>query len=130
MHNSYEERLKHKADFRVKYNFFTKEEGGREMLPYQGIRSDFWFQNENHKSNEIYIIWPENENGDLILGNDISVKKEETARMWIMIPERRIYLKDKIGVGAKGYFKEGNRSTAECEVIEIIGLNENPTHSK
>ena len=132
MHKPYEEKLVHKADFRVKYKFYSPEEGGRLTMPHQGYRSDFWYSNENHKPNEIFMIWPEfeDENGDPILENDISVKGEGTARMWILIPERRNYHKGKIKVGIKGYFKEGNISTAECEVIEVVGLNENPTQSK
>jgi hypothetical protein len=43
MHTPYEKALGHKCDFRVKYRFFTTEEGGRLSLPYQGIRSDFWY---------------------------------------------------------------------------------------
>ena len=131
MHHSYEERLGHKADFRVKYKFYTEQEGGRKTLPYQGIRSDFSYPNENNKPNETFMIWPEfeDENGALILENDISVKREGTARMWIIIPEKRDYHKKKIKVGLMGYFKEGI-NTAECEVIEIVGLNENPTQSK
>jgi hypothetical protein len=131
MHKSYEEKLAHKADFRVKYKFYTSEEGGRQIMPHQGYRSDFWYPNENHKPNEIFMIFPEfeDENG-FILVNDMGVKREGTARMWIVIPERRNYHKEKIKLGIKGYFKEGNISVAECEVIEIVGLNENPSQSK
>jgi hypothetical protein len=44
MHQPYEEKLKHKADFRVKYCFYTEQEGGRKSLPYQGYRSDFGYE--------------------------------------------------------------------------------------
>ena len=37
----YEQRLGHPEDFKVKYRFYTKEQGGRASLPLQGIRSDF-----------------------------------------------------------------------------------------
>jgi len=132
MHKSYEEKLGHRADFRVKYKFYTEQEGGRKTLPYQGIRSDFWYPNENHKPNEMFMIWPEFEdkNGNLVLDNDRKLAKEGNAKMWIIIPERRDYHKGKIKIGTKGYFREGNVNTAECEVIEIVGLNENPTKSK
>jgi hypothetical protein len=36
MHTPYEDILKHPADFRVKFRFYTKEEGGRPMA--NGIR--------------------------------------------------------------------------------------------
>ena len=129
MHQSYEKKLKHRADFRVKYKFYANENGGREKLPHQGIRSDFWYPHIEHKPNNIFMIWPEfeDESGNLILENDKSVNEQGTARMWIIVPERRPFHRTKIQVGTKGFFKEGGRSTAECEVIEILGLNENPT---
>jgi hypothetical protein len=126
MHTPYEERFKHKADFRVKYRFYKPEECGRKILPYQGIRSDFWYEHKDSEVNKIYMIWPEfeDENGNLILENDSPVRESGTARMWILVPEHRKYHKEHLKVGATGYFKEGIKSTAICEVIEIIGLNE------
>lgn len=131
MHNSYEEKLKHKADFRVKYRFYTVAEGGRKALPFQGIRSDFWYPNESNEPGKIFMIWPEfeDENGNLILDNNRSINSIGTARMWVIVPEQRNFHKRKLEVGTRGYFKEGNKSTAECEVVEILGLNENPTQS-
>jgi hypothetical protein len=59
MHQPYEKRLGHPADFRVEYTFYSKEEGGREKLPSQGIRSDFWYDHDCHKVNGLFMIWPE-----------------------------------------------------------------------
>lgn len=131
MHGSYENKLGHKADFRVKYKFYTEAEGGRNLLPYQGIRSDFWYEHKDHEGGWLFMIWPEfeNENGRLILDNSQSVPKEGTARMWIIAAEKRPYHKEKIQVGTIGYFREGGRTTAICEVIEIVGLFENPTNN-
>ena len=133
MHNSYEERLKHQPDFRVKYRFYSKEEGGRQTItPYQGYRSDFWYAHPDNKPNEIFMIWPEFENASnqIILEDNKSVAEQGTARMWIIVSERRPYHYNKIKVGLKGYFMEGTNKVAECEVIEILGLKTNPTFSK
>jgi hypothetical protein len=46
--------------------------------------------------------------------------------MWIVIPKMRQFHRDKIKVGLKGFFMEGSRRVAECEVIEILGLLTNP----
>lgn len=129
MHKSYSERLKHPADFRVKYRFYSEEEGGRRSTPFQGYRSDFWYPYENHVPNSQYMIWPEfeDEAGKVINENDKSVSSNGTARMWIVMPKMREYHRDKIIVGIKGYFMEGPKRVADCEVIEIIGLNVNPT---
>jgi hypothetical protein len=128
MHKPYEERLRHPADFRIKHRFFTKNEGGRNYLPYQGIRSDFWYEGLENESG-IYMIWPEfeNANGEVILEDNIAVPESGTARMWIIASGYRLFHQARIKVGAKGFFKEGMRSTAECEVIEILGLLTNPT---
>lgn len=124
----YERTLNHKADFRVHYRFYLENEGGRKMLPFQGYRSDFWYEHPTHlNTNQIFMIWPEFENlhQEVILESNSSVPLSGTARMWIIIPERRLYHLDKITVGIKGYFMEGGRKVGECEVIEILGLAEN-----
>jgi len=131
MHEPYESRLKHKADFRVKYKFRSPEEGGRKTgEPYQGIRSDFSIQGE--EPNKMYMIWPEFEDaqGNVLLYNDRSVPKSGTARMWIINEEMRPYHYDKIKVGLKAYFREGETISADCEVIEILDLKINPTKDK
>ena len=129
MHQSYEERLKHKADFRVKYNFYSKEEGGKERLTYQGNRSDFWYEQGTYKQEKnIFMIWPEfeNENGEIILDESIPISKEGTARMWIVAEKGRLFHQKNVKIGLKGFFKEGSKSTAECEIIEILDLHNNP----
>src|SRR6188474_3455089 len=127
MHEPYEQKLKHSADFRVKYHFYTEAEGGRKMLPFQGIRSDFSYEHEGEFKGQSFMIWPEfeDENGNVLLENDRSVNIEGTARMWIINKERRKYHRDKLQLGTIGYFKEGSGNTAKCEVIEILGLLEN-----
>jgi len=125
MHEPYEYRLKHPEDFKVKYRFYSESEGGRKQPPIQGLRSDFWYENENHTVKGIFMIWPEfeNENGELIESG--IVLNEGIARMWIINDDLRAYHQDRIRRGTKGYFMEGVR-IGECEVIEIIGLNSIP----
>ena len=130
MHESYEKRLGHPADFRVRYRFYEEEEGGRKTMPHQGIRTDFSFEQPCGLRGN-FIIWPEFEgaDGNIILDETIPVNKNGTARMWIINNERRIIHRDNIKIGLKGYFLEGKR-TAECTVIEILGLRTNPTTNK
>lgn len=129
MHEPYGHRLKHPEDFKVKYRFYSKSEGGRKQLPFQGLRSDFWYENENHTMKGIFMIWPEFENENGVLIESGVVLKEGIARMWIINDELRTYHQDRIGIGTKGYFMEGTK-TGECEVVEIIGLNSNPIKNK
>jgi hypothetical protein len=74
------------------------------------------------------MIWPEfkDSNGEVILQTNCSVPEIGTARMWIIIPERRVYHVEKIKPGLIGYFMEGTMKIGECKVIEIIGLTTNP----
>jgi hypothetical protein len=129
MHESYEVRLKHPPDFRVSYRFYDESEGGRKTTPGQGYRSDFWYYHEEQPNHSIYMIWPEFEDqkGNVITDTEERVKTTGTARMWVIIPKMRQMHRDKITIGLKGYFMEGSRRVAECEVIEIVGLNSNPS---
>jgi hypothetical protein len=129
MHKSYESLFKHPPDFKVKYHFYDKNEGGRNVSPVQGYRSDFSYTHNEHLANQLFMIYPEFEdvNGEIMLQTDIPVLRDGIARMWIANTKWRAYHKDKIKIGLIGYFMEGARKVAECEVIEIPGLLTNPT---
>ena len=126
MHIPYEIKLGHIADFKVEYRFYSKAEGGRETIPFQGYRSDFWYEHVGNVTNSIFMIWPEFENeiGEVIIESEIL--NAGVARMWVINPQRRNYHKDKIKLGMTGYFMEASRKVAECKVIEILGLHDNP----
>lgn len=130
MHKPYEEITRHQPDFRIMYRFYSVEEGGRKIIPYQGIRSDFFYDHPDHneKVNWIFMIWPEfeNENGQIILDNTKSVPSSGSARMWLISKGNRDYHCGRIKVGTKGHFHEGRKKTGECTVIEILGLCTNP----
>jgi hypothetical protein len=125
-HIPYEPTVKRKPDFRVRYRFYSHEEGGRYSLPYQGIRSDFWYEHPEHKQNgqSLFVIWPEFEDkqGKVIIEKSSTVPVTGTARMWIINEAFITYHKGKIKIGTKGFFKEGSRSTGEGEVIELINI--------
>ncbi|MCR6640423.1 MAG: hypothetical protein NVV82_15845 [Sporocytophaga sp.] len=127
-HQPYNERLGHPHDFVVEYRYLTAEEGGRQSgPPFQGIRSDFSYEHENQKTNQVYMIWPEflNDKGELFM-EDKRVPSSGTARMWIINNQMRAFHQKNIKVGLTGYFIEGGK-TAICTVIEIAGLMTNPT---
>jgi len=129
MHQPYNIKLGHQPDFKVKYRFYNEQEGGRKSLPFQGYRSDFWyFHEEQPTPNSIYMIWPEfeDEQGNIIIQSDCPISQEGIARMWIIMPPMRLFHRDKINIGLKGFFMEGSRRVAECEVIELIDLKTNP----
>ena len=129
MHIPIEEQLRHPADFRVRYRFYTEDEGGRKLLPSQEYRSDFWYEHEDHKSIKLFAIWPEfeDEYGEVITEIERPIPLVGTARMWVVRPQMREHHCGKIQPGLKAYFMEGPRKVAECEIIEILGLQTNPT---
>lgn len=92
MHKPYSEIVGHQADFRVKYKFYTQDEGGRKIIPYQGIRCDFVYEISD-KKNQTYMIWPEfeDEHGKIILDNTRSVPQSGTAKMWIINEKMRAF---------------------------------------
>src|SRR5689334_3868363 len=98
MHTPYEHRLKHKADFRVKYKYRSVENGGRKHPPVQGLRCDFWYHHPDNKENSLFMIWPEfeDENKNVILESDQQIKNEGTARMWIIMNGMRPYHQSRI----------------------------------
>ncbi|ULL18474.1 hypothetical protein DVH26_30790 [Paenibacillus sp. H1-7] len=123
----YDERLKHKADFRVKYRFYSPEEDGRKKPVFQGYRSDFFYDGDDIAEG-IYIIHPEFEDvyGNVLLDDVNPVQVEGTARMWILFPAMRKQVHvNRIKKGVIGYLMEGSRKVAIAEVIEILDLHAN-----
>ena len=124
-HISYEQIRKRPCDFLVKYRFFTEEEGGRKTgPPSQGYRSDFMYAGDNPKTDRIFMIHPEflDEDNNIIL--DKSHRQwTGRAKMWILNLDFIPIHKTRLKIGTKGFFMEGPYKIAECEVIEIVGLN-------
>ncbi len=120
---TYKERTKRSEDFIVKYRFYTPEENGRLTLPHQHIRCDFWYEHEDHKESQVFMIYPEfaDSEGNIIL--ESQVPREGIAKMWILMPEMFEYHKSRIKVGQICFFMEGTKRIAEGEIIEITGLN-------
>ncbi len=112
------------TDFKVKYRFFSFEEGGRKTgTPVNNYRSD-WLYSEDKVEDGIFMIWPffENQFGELISKEDYADEKG-VARMHILVPEMKPLHQGRIKIGTKGFFMEGARKVAEAEVIEIVNLH-------
>ncbi len=123
-HVSYEQVRNRPCDFRVKFRFYNENEGGRKTgPPMQGYRSDFMYEGSDPKTDRIYMIHPEfiDDTNNVILDKTYRPWTGK-ANMWILNPDFYEYHKQRIKLIIKGYFIEGRHKTAECEVIEIIGL--------
>jgi len=117
-HVPYEQTRKRPCDFVVKYRFLTREEGGRQSLPYQGIMSDFMYYGDNPKTDRVFMIHPEFlDEFDNVITSEIVVPESGKALMWIINPKFHDYHKNRLKIGTKGYFMEGPKITGECDVI-------------
>ena len=128
-HIPYEQIRNRPCDFIVKYKFYSKKEGGRKTgEPFQGYRSDFMYYEdevENIIQSQMWMIHPEflDSENNVILNKTISVPKSGHAKMWILNESFFELHKKRIKIGQKGFFMEGSHKTAECEVTEIVNLN-------
>jgi hypothetical protein len=123
---SYRDRRKSGPDFRVRYQFLSEAEGGRKELPLQHIRSDFLYAGDDPQKDGIWCIWPEflSTDGVALAEDDRRVPKEGLADMYILNNDLRAEHALRIRVGTRGYFVEGAKKTATCEVVAILGLSD------
>lgn len=124
---TYEQLRKHKADFIVAYRMVAPEDGGREVT-YQHLRCDFLYEEDDPQIDGMFMSHPEFLDGNgRPLSKDNPIPLEGRAAMWILIREMRRFHQTRIELGAKGFFMEGHRRLGAVEVLEIVGLHENPT---
>jgi hypothetical protein len=112
-------------DFRVSYTLYSAEEGGRKTPAYQHIRWDFRYD-DPAISTGTFIVWPEIllPSGTTLV--DGCVPTHGLADMFIVFPTSRAFHQQHIKPGLRGYFVEGARRVAVCEVIAVMHLHSNP----
>ena len=108
--------------FEVRYRFLALSEGGRAMPPRQHVRWDFMYEGDDPQRDGISMVWPEFIDACGLVHPEGEVPAEGQALMFIVNPERRTFHKQRIAVGTRGFFMEGARKVAECEVTAILGL--------
>jgi hypothetical protein len=119
---SYKKELGLQPAFEVKYRFLTQAEGGRSAPLYQHIRWDFLYEGDNPQKDGVWMIWPEflDQSGRFLPDGEVPTSGQ--ALMFIVVPESTQNHKKRIALGTKGFFVEGSRKIAECEVTAIHGL--------
>lgn len=120
---SYRERRSTGPDFRVRYRLLSEGEGGRQTLPFLHIRSDFLYEGDDPLVVGIWCIWPEfvSANG-AVFPDDQRVPAEGLADMYIVNDAMRAQHASRIQLGTRGYFVEGPKKTATCEVVAVLSL--------
>ena len=119
---TYGERTGWQPAFEVRYRFLAPSEGGRSAPPRQHVRWDFLYEGDDPQHDGISMVWPEFIDSSGAVLPEGEVPLEGRALMFIVNPERRQFHKQRIAVGTRGYFVEGPRKVAECEVTAILGL--------
>src|SRR5690349_5395711 len=116
---SYRENRGQEPAFRVRYRFLSHGEGGRQNPPRQHIRFDFLYDGDDPFKDGISMIWPEFVTPDGKFLPEGEVPMAGLADMFIVMPDRIPFHRERIRVGTKGYFVEGPKRVAECEVIAL-----------
>ena len=118
---SYREPRGQEPAFQVRYRFLTPAEGGREAPPRQHIRWNFVYGADDPTRQ--YMIWPEFISAEGATLPEGEVPMTGIADMFLLDPDSGSYHLERIAVGTKGYFAEGAKRVAECEVIAIGSLS-------
>ncbi len=126
MWKPYREIRNREPDFKVKYRFYTKDEGGRKNCPGQGYRSDLSYDGDDIKIDGIFMVHPEflENEFDVLMNDEILVPETGFALMWILSDSMRKFHQERANIGVRCYFMEGPRRVAEAEIVEILGLHD------
>ncbi|MEO1159348.1 MAG: hypothetical protein AAFW74_02685 [Pseudomonadota bacterium] len=112
-----------KADFKAEVTILTAPQGGRETPPFNGIRWDFRYP-EDDLSEGIYMIHPIflDENKAPIPG-DQPLSGTIDAFMFILGEEMLDFHRERISVETEFYCVEGSRTVATGKVTKLIALD-------
>lgn len=124
MHTPYTERTGRLPDLEVEYIMQPSVELA-DIKPYQGMRCDFMYAENNLNDHAIYMIWPEilDAQGNVILDKTIELPQSGRAFMWAAYDEVRENVHQKrIKEGVCGYWMVGSKILAKVNVVKIIGL--------
>ncbi|MCG8574168.1 MAG: hypothetical protein MI810_04730 [Flavobacteriales bacterium] len=116
LHISYEETLKRKHDFRIRYILSSEFTNRGVATVCQGIRPMFCYQKV--PCDNQYHIWPEFEtpSGEIIKKSNVAIRTRGTARMWIIDEDEKIEHLKRLKAGTKCYLFLGKQLLAECKV--------------
>lgn len=118
----YAARTGRQPEFEVAYRFLTEDEGGRSQPPWQHTRWDFMpEQDDPGAADGLCMIWPEFIDADRHTLPAGLVPARGHALMFIVNPDMEASHRARIAVGTRGFFMEGGRRVAECEVVAMDG---------
>jgi len=114
-------------DFEAVIRILSEAEGGRKTPPFNGIRWDFSYA-QDEASNHLYMIWPDffSSSGDSMpTDSPLPIGVELSARMTILNDEMREQIhRARIEAGLEFYCHEGPKRVAIGRVTRITGLHD------
>jgi hypothetical protein len=116
----YELSTKRSSDFTVRYRLLSQPEYEVEQQLFQHIRCDWLYAGDDPQKDGISMIWPQfvSEHGTFIEAGP--VPREGYATMWIVNADlARELHRNRVVVGARGFFVVGHRRIAEAEIVAI-----------
>ena len=112
-------------DFEALIRILPFEEGGRRSAPFNGIRWDFPYAEDDPKDG-LWVIWPDftdTESNSLPRDRALPIGVEIPARMTILNDELRIKVHQaRVKVGTTFFCQEGPKRVAFGTVTKITGL--------
>jgi hypothetical protein len=119
-------------DFEARIRIYSAAEGGRLTPPYNGIRWDFAYADEE-PADTLYMIWPDfvdQEGNSRSTDSPLPIGEELPARMRILVDEMREQVhRGRVASGVRFFCHEGSKRVAEGVVTRITGLFE-PRHTR
>ena len=113
-------------DFEAIIWIFSTEEGGRITPPYNGVRWDLAYAEDEVSAAGLFMIWPDfvDESGDsLPTDQALPIGVALQARMTVVVDEMRSKLhRERISVGTEFYCHEGPKRVATGTVTKLTGL--------
>jgi len=94
--------------------------------PYQHVRCDFAYAEDDFATTGIYMIWPEFENEHGVPYQDGDrIPRKGTATMWIVSDTMREKVHaERILPGVLGHFVYGSLKVADVEVTAVMRVSE------
>jgi hypothetical protein len=113
-------------DFEAIIRIFTESEGGRRTSPFNGIRWDICYA-EDDPSDNLYMIWPDfydSAGNSLPTDTPLPLGVELRARMTVVVDEMREQThRARIKPGVDFYCHEGLKRVAVGRVTLVTGLH-------
>ncbi|GAB2787500.1 hypothetical protein HNQ93_002724 [Hymenobacter luteus] len=116
----------HPDDFEARVRLLRPDEGGRQLLPCNGIRWDFGYAQDRPLISYMWLHpdFYDPETGNSLQELPLPVDKWLHARVAILLAAARSFHRPKLWPGTSFHYCEGSRIVAEGTVTRLTGLGQ------